>query len=51
MEGKARVRTWDDTDPETMRRLLREIYMAAGGIPTTGRPMTGSCVKNAAPQW
>ena len=31
VEGKARVRTWDDTDPETMRRLLREIYMAAGG--------------------
>jgi hypothetical protein len=31
VEGKARVRTWDDTDPETMRRLLRESYMAAGG--------------------
>ena len=32
VEGKARLRTWDDTDPETMRRLLREIYVAAGGI-------------------
>jgi PPOX class probable F420-dependent enzyme len=31
VEGKARVRSWDDTDPETMRRLLREIYVAAGG--------------------
>src|SRR5262249_10094019 len=31
VEGKARLRTWDDTDPETMRRLLREIYVAAGG--------------------
>jgi len=31
VEGKARLHTWDDTDPETMRRLLREIYIAAGG--------------------
>jgi PPOX class probable F420-dependent enzyme len=31
VEGKARLRTWDDTDPDTMRRLLREIYVAAGG--------------------
>src|SRR5215813_8862141 len=31
VEGKARLHTWDDTDPETMRRLLREIYVAAGG--------------------
>ena len=31
VEGQARLRTWDDTDPETMRRLLREIYVAAGG--------------------
>jgi PPOX class probable F420-dependent enzyme len=31
VEGQARLRTWDDTDPETMRRVLREIYVAAGG--------------------
>jgi PPOX class probable F420-dependent enzyme len=31
VEGKARVYSWDDTDPETMQRLLREIYVAAGG--------------------
>jgi hypothetical protein len=31
VEGKARLYTWDNTDPETMRRLLREIYVAAGG--------------------
>jgi PPOX class probable F420-dependent enzyme len=31
VEGKARLYTWDNTDPETMRRLLQEIYVAAGG--------------------
>jgi PPOX class probable F420-dependent enzyme len=31
VEGKARLYTWDDTDPETMRYLLRDLYMAAGG--------------------
>jgi hypothetical protein len=31
VEGTARLHTWDDTDPETMRRLLRDIYVAAGG--------------------
>jgi PPOX class probable F420-dependent enzyme len=31
VEGTARLYTWDNTDPETMRRLLREIYLAAGG--------------------
>ena len=51
VEGKARLHTWDDTDPETMRRLLREIYVAAGVTTTTGRPMTRSCAKNAALQW
>ena len=30
-EGKARLYAWDDTDPETMRRLLRELYVIAGG--------------------
>ena len=31
VEGKARVRSWDDTDPETMRRLLREIRRCGPG--------------------
>jgi PPOX class probable F420-dependent enzyme len=31
VEGKARLYTWDHTDPETMRHLLRELYVAAGG--------------------
>jgi PPOX class probable F420-dependent enzyme len=31
VEGKARLYTWDNTDPETMRCLLRELYVAAGG--------------------
>jgi PPOX class probable F420-dependent enzyme len=31
VEGRVQLRTWDNTDPETMRRLLREIYVAAGG--------------------
>lgn len=31
VEGQARLSTWDTTEPETMRRLLREIYLAAGG--------------------
>ncbi len=31
VEGKARLYTWDNTDPDTMRRLLREIYVVAGG--------------------
>lgn len=31
VEGKARLHTWDNTEPGTMRRLLREIYVAAGG--------------------
>jgi PPOX class probable F420-dependent enzyme len=31
VEGKARLYTWDDTDLETMRHLLRDLYVAAGG--------------------
>jgi PPOX class probable F420-dependent enzyme len=31
VEGRARLHTWDNTDSDTMRRLLREIYVAAGG--------------------
>jgi PPOX class probable F420-dependent enzyme len=31
VEGKARLYSWDHTDPETMRRLLRELYVVAGG--------------------
>ena len=31
VEGKARLYSWDTTDPETMRRLLRELYVVAGG--------------------
>lgn len=31
VEGQARLYTWDRTDAETMQRLLREIYVAAGG--------------------
>lgn len=31
VEGKARLYTWDNTAPETMQRLLRDIYVAAGG--------------------
>jgi PPOX class probable F420-dependent enzyme len=31
VEGKARLYSWDDTDPETMRHLLRELYVVAGG--------------------
>jgi PPOX class probable F420-dependent enzyme len=31
VEGKARLYSWDLTDPETMQRLLRELYVAAGG--------------------
>jgi PPOX class probable F420-dependent enzyme len=31
VEGKARLYTWEHTDPETMRRLLRELYVTAGG--------------------
>ena len=53
VEGKARLRTWDDTDPETMRRLLR--YGRSTLLPVaptmTGTPTTGLCVKSAAPQW
>ncbi len=30
-EGKARLYAWDETDPETMRHLLRELYVIAGG--------------------
>jgi PPOX class probable F420-dependent enzyme len=30
-EGRARLYSWDQTDPETMRRLLRELYVIAGG--------------------
>ena len=30
-EGRARLYTWDDTDPETIRRLLRDLYVIAGG--------------------
>ena len=31
VEGKARLYTWDNTEPDTMQRLLREIYVLAGG--------------------
>ena len=31
VEGKARLYTWDNTDPETMRHFLRDLYVAAGG--------------------
>ena len=31
VEGKARLYSWDDTDPETLRQLLRELYVVAGG--------------------
>lgn len=31
VEGKARLYTWDTTDSETMRCLLRDIYVVAGG--------------------
>jgi len=30
-EGRAHLYSWDQTDPETMRRLLRELYVIAGG--------------------
>lgn len=30
-EGRARLYAWDNTEPETLRRLLRDIYLAAGG--------------------
>lgn len=31
VEGKARLYTWDNTEADTMRHLLREIYVVAGG--------------------
>ncbi len=31
VEGKARLYTWDTTEPDTMQRVLREIYVVAGG--------------------
>lgn len=31
VEGKARLHTWDNTEPDTMQRLLREVYVVAGG--------------------
>ena len=31
VEGKARLYSWDNTDPEMMRRLLRDLYVVAGG--------------------
>ena len=31
VEGKAVVHDWDNTDPETMRVMLRDVYEAAGG--------------------
>lgn len=30
-EGRATLRTWDDTDPERLRVMLREVYQAGGG--------------------
>jgi PPOX class probable F420-dependent enzyme len=31
VEGNATVHGWDDTDPESLRMMLREVFMAAGG--------------------
>lgn len=31
LEGKARLYSWDNTEPETMRQLLRALYVVAGG--------------------
>ena len=31
VEGIAEIRSWDDTDPEELRLLLREVYSACGG--------------------
>ena len=31
VEGRARLYSWDNTDPETMRRMLRELYVVSGG--------------------
>ena len=31
VEGKARLYSWDHTDPETMRHILRELYVITGG--------------------
>ena len=31
VEGKARLYSWDNTDSETMRCLLRELYVVTGG--------------------
>jgi PPOX class probable F420-dependent enzyme len=31
VEGTAQLHTWDNTAVQTMQRLLREIYVAAGG--------------------
>ena len=32
VEGKARLYSWDDTDPETMRHMLRELYVVASSF-------------------
>lgn len=31
VEGNARLYTWDNTDSETMRQILRSLYVIAGG--------------------
>ena len=31
VEGKATIHGWDDTDPGTLRVMLRAVYAAAGG--------------------
>ena len=31
VEGTSSIRSWDDTDPEELRLLLREVFSACGG--------------------
>ena len=51
VEGKARLRTWDDTDRTPCGACCGESTLRPVAPATTGRPMTGSCAKNAVPQW
>ena len=50
VDGDAEIVGPDETDPESLRLLLRDVFTACGARTTTGTPTTASCVRRAGPR-